>query len=65
MNKEETKQKLSGQSDSHYICLGGCRGVSKVPGVCKAPTCKDHNHGLVKCSCVDGLHYNFDQTKFK
>lgn len=45
--------------EEHYICLGGCRGVSKKPGVCQAPTCKDHNHALVKCSCADGLHYDF------
>ncbi len=43
----------------HYICLGGCRGVSKKPGVCGAPDCKDHNHALVRCDCTDGLHNNF------
>lgn len=53
MNQEET------QKDEHYICLGGCRGVSKVKGVCQSPNCANHNHELVKCNCTDGLHHNF------
>lgn len=52
MNQEENKEK-------HYICLGGCRGVSKVPGVCGAPDCALHNHDLVECICIDGLHNDF------
>jgi hypothetical protein len=53
MDEKETKEE-------HYICLGGCRGVSKKPGVCQAADCKDHNHELVKCDCKDGLHNNFE-----
>lgn len=56
MNNENTKQ------EQHYICLGGCRGVAKVPGVCNAPNCANHNHELVKCSCTDGEHYNFEHA---
>ena len=47
--------------EKHYICLGGCNGVSPVPGVCQASDCVNHNHELVKCECTDGLHNNFKQ----
>ena len=60
MDKKETKQELG----NHYICLGGCRGVSKIPGVCQAPDCANHNHELVKCNCTDGLHNNFEPVEF-
>ncbi len=50
---EETKQ------EKHYICKGGCRGVSPVPGACQAPDCANHNHELVECNCTDGLHNDF------
>jgi|GEM_PF-184744 len=43
----------------HYICLGGCKGVSKIPGVCGAPDCANHTHELVSCDCTDGEHYDF------
>lgn len=59
MDKKEIEKELGG----HYICLGGCRGVSKVPGVCRAPDCVNHNHELVKCDCIDGLHNNFQQKE--
>ena len=55
MNQKDTKQ----NKEEHYICLGGCRGVSKNPGICQAPSCVNHNHKLVKCDCADGLHNNF------
>lgn len=53
MDEENKKE------NEHYICLGGCRGVSEYPGVCQAEDCKDHNHDLVKCDCTDGLHNDF------
>ena len=46
----------------HYICLGGCRGVSQAQGVCGAPSCINNNHTLVECSCTDGIHNNFIPT---
>ncbi len=55
MDEKEIKK----EEGDHYICLGGCRGVSKVPGACKAPDCLDHDHALVKCECTDGLHNGF------
>lgn len=42
---------------SHYICTGGCQGVSKYPGVCQAPTCPKYNKPLEECDCTDGKHY--------
>ncbi len=45
--------------EKHYICLGGCKGVSPVPGVCGASDCASHNHELVACICTDGMHNNF------
>ena len=44
----------------HYICLGGCKGVSEFPGVCQAPDCANHNHELVACTCTDGRHHDFN-----
>ncbi len=52
------------QKEIHYVCVGGCRGVSKTPGTCQAPDCANHNHQLVKCNCVDGLHENFKSEAF-
>jgi len=64
MNEEETKQNQNtntrGQSGDHYICLGGCRGVSKSPGACQAPSCANHDHALSKCDCTDDQHNNFE-----
>ena len=51
--------------ENHYICLGGlggCRGVSKVPVACGAPNCAHYNHQLVKCTCSDGAHNNFERV---
>lgn len=53
-DKKETKE-----YEEHYICLGGCMGVSKKPGVCDTPGCLNHHHELVKCNCTDGLHNDF------
>ena len=43
----------------HYICLGGCRGVSENPGVCQTAGCEHFGHELVECPCTDGLHNDF------
>ena len=60
MDQEETQK-----SDEHYICLGGCRGVSKKPGVCQTPDCANHHHELVRCHCKDGRHNNFEPLEIK
>jgi 4a-hydroxytetrahydrobiopterin dehydratase len=47
------------KTPTHYICLGGCKGVSKVPGVCGAPDCANHRHELVTCECTNEKHHDF------
>lgn len=41
----------------HYICTGGCRGVSDQEGVCGAETCPLHGTPLTPCDCEDGAHH--------
>src|SRR3989344_3060982 len=41
----------------HYICTGGCGGVSETPGVCQAELCPLPGKPLVSCDCTDGKHY--------
>lgn len=50
--------------DKHYVCLGGCRGVSENPGVCQAPDCNNHQHELVECNCSDSQHHDFTPEAF-
>ncbi len=40
----------------HYVCTGGCGGVSPEPKNCGSETCSKHNHPLTPCSCTDGEH---------
>ncbi len=40
----------------HYVCTGGCAGVSDKPGVCQAKTCKKHLKPLINCTCTDSIH---------
>ena len=40
----------------HYICTGGCEGVSEKPGVCQDETCPKHGQPLTECDCADGGH---------
>ncbi len=40
----------------HYICTGGCEGVSETPGTCQAETCPKHGQPLTECECADGKH---------
>ncbi len=44
---------------SHYICLGGCRGISETPGVCQAGDCPRHGKPLLECDCVNGAHQGY------
>lgn len=45
--------------EKHYVCTGGCKGVSTNPGVCGAENCASHNHDLVECMCADSMHNDF------
>jgi hypothetical protein len=42
---------------THYICTGGCGGVSEVAKTCGAETCPKHGDPLTPCDCTDGKHY--------
>jgi len=42
--------------EKHYVCTGGCGGVSDEPGTCQAENCKKHNQPLNECHCEDGEH---------
>lgn len=48
---------------AHFICTGGCKGISDKPGVCQAKNCPKHNHPLELCDCKDGKHYGRQKTK--
>lgn len=50
-------------TQEHYICLGGCKGVSNTPGKCQSPDCVHSGHELVKCECTDGKHNDFLPTE--
>lgn len=43
-------------SNIHYVCTGGCGGVSDKPGVCQATGCSKFQKLLIDCDCLDGLH---------
>ncbi len=42
---------------SHFICIGGCKGVSGMAGVCEDVECADFGQPLDACDCHDGKHY--------
>lgn len=44
----------------HYICLGGCEGVSSTPGVCQTDSCESYGESLTSCGCTDGAHHDFE-----
>ena len=44
------------ESKHHFICKGGCHGVSEKPGVCGAQGCSKEGGSLEKCMCPDGRH---------
>ncbi|MBM3230886.1 hypothetical protein FJZ28_01005 [Candidatus Peregrinibacteria bacterium] len=41
---------------THYICNGGCEGVSGVPGTCQAKDCPDFGKPLEQCDCISPKH---------
>jgi len=41
---------------THYICTGGCGGMSEKPGMCKAEDCPLFAEELEECNCPDGTH---------
>jgi hypothetical protein len=51
---------------THYVCTGGCKGVSEDPNAaCLAEDCPKHAHPLTPCDCTDQQHeeaYAKDET---
>ena len=45
---------------THYICTGGCKGVSDKPISCQAKNCQKHGEPLKECDCTDGEHNDFE-----
>lgn len=41
---------------AHYVCTGGCKGVSETPISCQMEYCPRHKEPLIKCNCADGKH---------
>ncbi len=41
---------------SHYVCTGGCNGVSDQPGTCQMKDCIKFSLPLTACDCSDGQH---------
>lgn len=48
---------------SHYICTGGCGGVSETPGVCKTEECSKEGKPLEFCDCTDGEHNGLSEIE--
>ncbi|MEI8129945.1 MAG: hypothetical protein WCG55_00365 [bacterium] len=40
----------------HYICTGGCKGISLTPGTCQAESCAKHGQPLEACHCQSEGH---------
>lgn len=47
----------------HYICTGGCGGVSDTPGVCKTEGCSKEGESLELCDCTDGEHNGLSEIE--
>jgi len=41
---------------THFICTGGCKGVSEEPKNCGAEDCPKHDQPLIECNCTDNKH---------
>ncbi len=50
---------MNDTNQKHFICLGGCEGVSSSAGVCQSVECDDYNLKLMPCNCTNGEHNAF------
>ncbi|MDD3861376.1 MAG: zinc ribbon domain-containing protein YjdM [Candidatus Gracilibacteria bacterium] len=41
----------------HFVCKGGCGGVSEVEGFCEADGCPNQWQPFEECDCEDGKHF--------
>lgn len=42
----------------HYICTGGCKGVSDVAKTCDTAGCAHFGQPLAECNCADNKHHD-------
>ncbi len=42
---------------THYVCTGGCEGVSDTPLSCQMNYCAKHQEPLIECNCTDSKHH--------
>ncbi|MCH7951876.1 hypothetical protein IH980_04025 [Patescibacteria group bacterium] len=59
MRKENNEVKDNGRGGEdmeHYICTGGCGGVSGKPGACQTSGCAKHQQPLTACDCSGPEH---------
>ncbi|MFA6354282.1 MAG: hypothetical protein WCX12_01195 [Candidatus Paceibacterota bacterium] len=47
----------------HYICPGGCEGVSEKQGVCQAKDCERNGEALEECDCQNGAHHRSENNQ--
>lgn len=40
----------------HYVCTGGCGGISMRPSTCASSECPHFGKPLDPCDCTDGTH---------
>lgn len=41
---------------THYVCTGGCGGVSEQPAACQMKDCIKYEQAMAVCHCTDGQH---------
>ncbi len=41
---------------THYVCTGGCNGLSDTEGACQMKDCPKYGQPLTACNCEDGKH---------
>ena len=47
----------------HYICTGGCGGVSDVAKACETEGCPKKGQPFEECGCADGSHEKKAETE--
>ena len=48
--------------EEHFVCTGGCKGVSLKPGTCQEKSCPNYGHPLEYCDCGKPEH-NFNKSE--
>lgn len=48
---------------THYVCKGGCGGVSDAMGVCETDGCSKQWEMMEECDCADGKHGVADKVE--